>query len=426
MRVCYLAHEQDMLLRVQLTEQGAGMTISRAICQHFGDSAIVENCHQGAKDLMRQARHNMRSRVSKMNAVFHTAALGARLVNQVSVPDWDKVVQKPKQKEFISMTNPNSHRLKKRFQDMMKYKTKDHTWPATSAQSLYDSVCALEWVAAAGTTGDINAAWLSTLAQNGWIMACKPTSSVCVVLGVGAWAFTAWQLEVAPGQSEETFFKCCQAKSALQFHCIEDLDDWLVIPWRPQLVQCNILFQQTGEPGGVLEVLVKSGLTLTVQQCKDLLRYLKVQFKGNLSRKDLYGLIIETVLGPGEERDAALKKSLAVPEEDDDALSNETNASDYEDIIDALKETEGNDPDLKKEKQKIGKFRKTQSKKKLLEAASKPKAKAKPRAKAKAKMKGFAKRVFGKRKNPDVDTHEDVGAGKADANMEPPEESTVP
>ena len=428
-RLCYLAHEQDLLCRVQLTEQGSGLAISRAICQHFGDSAIVENCHQGAKDIMREARHNMRSRVSKFHAAFHTAALGARLVNQVTVPDWDKVIQKPKQKEFVSMTNPNSFKMQKQCQEIMKYKTANHTWPATSAQSLYDSVCALEWVVAAGPSDAVNSAWLSTFAQTGWIMACRSTSSLCVVLGVGAWAFTSWELEVLPVDDDSTFFKCCQSKTALQFHHMTDLGDWLVVPWVPQLVQNKILFKQAGEPVTVLECLVKDGLTLTVQQCKDLLKFLQVKHPGNLSRAELYGLIIEAVLEPGEARDGALKKSLASPEEDN---ASESNASDYEDIIDALKETEGNDTDLKKEKLRIGKLRKEQSRRNLLKGKAKAKAKAKGKAKAKAgakaKAKGktfFGQRFARKRKIAEADTPLDVGAGNKGESSAPPAELPV-
>ena len=50
------------------------------IC-HLGDTAVIENTHQGAKDILRDARHNDRSRVCKQHAVLSSSALQSREVS---------------------------------------------------------------------------------------------------------------------------------------------------------------------------------------------------------------------------------------------------------------------------------------------------------------------------------------------------------
>ena len=86
-RLGFLAQELDALSQQPLSTEGAGIPIMKACTQHLFDSAIVENTHQGAKDIMKDARHNFRSRVHKMHAVINTAALQSRDLNHVKATE---------------------------------------------------------------------------------------------------------------------------------------------------------------------------------------------------------------------------------------------------------------------------------------------------------------------------------------------------
>lgn len=71
-----------------------------------------------------------------------------------------------------------------------------------------------------------------------------------------------------------------------------------------------------------------------------------VSFKAQASRRELYDQVIGMVFEPGPEKDAVLKKALSLPEVEE---MEKPDDSDYEDLIDALKEDDANDPDLKQE-----------------------------------------------------------------------------
>ena len=47
------------------------LRLLKVVACHCGDTAVIENTHQMAKDAMRDARHNQKSRVSRPGSVQH-------------------------------------------------------------------------------------------------------------------------------------------------------------------------------------------------------------------------------------------------------------------------------------------------------------------------------------------------------------------
>ena len=93
--------------------------------------------------------------------------------------------------------------------------------------------------------------------------------------------------------------------------------------------------QQVAEAMQVPQARIKEGLTLSCQQCKDLLRALNVPFKSNQSRASLLQLVLEFFLDTEDEKQEARQKMDAamLPTElqDDDGF-------DYEDLLGLVEE----------------------------------------------------------------------------------------
>ena len=57
----------------------------RLCVSHIGDTVVIENSHQQAKDCLRDARHNSRSRISKQHAVVTCNSLTSRGLKTIEV-----------------------------------------------------------------------------------------------------------------------------------------------------------------------------------------------------------------------------------------------------------------------------------------------------------------------------------------------------
>jgi hypothetical protein len=141
-RVCFLLNERDLKCHGSLAS-----VIMRALILHLGCTSCIENTHQSAKNTLRQARHNQRSRVHKYKACMDAKILQSRQVPHVSINELELAVASVKSlPRVIPLTNPNSHKMSREFQLMMQHKGGAHVWPSTSAQTQFEEAMAFEFL----------------------------------------------------------------------------------------------------------------------------------------------------------------------------------------------------------------------------------------------------------------------------------------
>ena len=139
-RLHYLANELDMRLGLSF-ENANGVVWAKTTCRQLGDTVCIENVHQKVKDLLHAARHDQIARVGKYQAVINSGVLESREVGAVKVSDEQKASAgkgRHSAANFTRATAPNSHKMKKAYQDVMKYKASspNFTWPSSSHVSL--------------------------------------------------------------------------------------------------------------------------------------------------------------------------------------------------------------------------------------------------------------------------------------------------
>ena len=359
-RLAFMLNEQDLLSNTS----NAAKVLKACVC-HFGDTAVVENTHQGAKDILTEARHNQRSRVHKFQACLNTKVLQSRKTHHIAVNELELTTTSVKGlPSFLPYTHPNSFAMQKSFQLMMQHKSSSHWWPSTTALSQFEEVAALEFLL---QQKDMSCHQLSCLAGGpGSIIANEAKSLVCMVLGASKSGFLAWLLEPVTGQGigkDDKAFACIKDKSALQFHHITKLDEWVGIPTEPALLNSHgsLIMVVCGGNTPLPLLRCQVGLDLTVAQCLEVLRAANVYLKGQPSKATVYSAFIDTFV-PSHDREEALAKSKATflqdEENDDDRLS------DYQEILGMIEEDTHNqgDPDIKGEKEKIKKKRRVQGK----------------------------------------------------------------
>ena len=280
---------------------------------------------------MRDSRHEQRSKVSKMHSVIHSGVFEDRGIASVQVTDQQKVdAPKVKTKEFNKLCNPNSHAaqprsldlaqrfdcswwgcpfawkriawlpaqvLKSQFQSLMKRKSKDHSWPATTHSMDFAQITATEWFFHCMKTGGANlsSAWQSVLVgAPGDVVASQSQGRCLLVLAVGPFAFLGWDLQVVGTNDDGLSMFSIARQFSLQFHFVTDLQDWISVPTQPKLggARGPLLLEQTGAARGLIYARIAQGLALTVKQCHMLLSHLEVPFKKPGSHKSWFPVFV--------------------------------------------------------------------------------------------------------------------------------------
>ena len=351
-RLAFMLNEQDLL-----SHTSNAAKVLKACVHHFGDTACVENTHQGAKDILTEARHNQRSRVHKFQACLNTKVMQSRKTNHIAVNELELTTTSVRGlPSFIPLTHPNSFAMQKSFQLMMQHKSGSHWWPSTTALSQFEEVAALEFLL---QLEDTSCHQLSCLAGGpGSIIANDAKALVCMVLGASKSGFLAWLLEPVTGQGIDKAYACIKDKSALQFHHITKLDEWVGIPAEPALLNSHgsLIMVVSGDPTPLPFLRCQVGLDLTVAQCLEVLRAANVHLSGQPSKATVYSAFIDTFV-PSDGREAALAKSKATFLQDED--NDDDRLSDYQEILGMIEEDTHNqgDPDIKGEKDKLKKKR---------------------------------------------------------------------
>ncbi len=407
-RLHFLANELDIKGGLAYEEAHA-VVLAQTACKNLGDTVIIENTHQKMKDLMHVARHDQVGRLSKLHSMINAGVLEGRGLPTLKVSDEDKVFASASRQGVIKIrqaTHPNSLKVKKQYQNVMKYKASSpgFTWPSSSHASLFLALrqqfvfilcCCVSlawelklflcgspsWPITGGLRFGEAAAFemllglgpsmnpeefegpsiICLVGKPGCFVACRETSSVLMVVAQAANNFLAWGAGVV-GQNGDGLlqFELHPAES-FSWRTIKGLQGWLALPTIPILKNRfgPMIFQQASEAIDLLQARISEGLCLTNKQCEAVLQHYG-QKPTSKKKKDLYMQIFALFLETEEEQQEALKKSSweGKDEEDEEEDASGGELSDYEDLLEQIEET-GNagDPDLKQEKATLKKSR---------------------------------------------------------------------
>ena len=217
---------------------------------------------------------------------------------------------------------------------------------------------------------------------------CGPEKhwSLVKVLQAAEYGLLGWLLDVHKGHHGKAMYFMNSTRASLGWYHIFDLNDWVVVPCEPQLLNPGVGpmgWVRVGNPVTLPMAVCKEGAHITVKQIKHLLQELGVAFAKNLKKRQLQILLIERCLTDAEEQQKAIAKIPEVPE----AQAAEADLDD--EVLDALEEDEANFQEIKKIRKEVGK--KKQKKEKAeepVQSNKKPKAKA---GKGKGRGKGQGK-----------------------------------
>ena len=388
-RLCFLLNETDCH-----SGSHEAAKLLKPLIVNFGDTLCVENTHQSAKDNLRESRHNQRSRVSKQCAVLNSRLFQTRKTPHVSIPEIELSLTSVKDlPPFIPSTHPNAHHMRKEFQEMMKYKSSNHFWPSTSAATQFEEVAALEYLLSKPA---LDAPQLNCLVgKPGSVIVSKDQALVCLVLSRAPSGFLAWVMEPV-SDSATIAYKPIPQESALQFHHVQSLDQWLDIPVEPCLHHEHgaLILNKVGDPMPLPQVRIAKGLDLTVKEAKEVLFACNVKLPGQPSKAQVYKALIEQFVQGDAEVQKALEEStakVAEQDEDDDRLSE---LGELIELLEADTEMQ-NDPDIRNDQKKIKKRRLLKPKVKEGEMMLIPK-RGRGRGRGKGRGKGRGRAMAGK------------------------------
>eukprot|EP00438_Fugacium_kawagutii_P006099 Skav213792 [mRNA] locus=scaffold1122:188741:190378:- [translate_table: standard] len=355
-----------------------------------------------------------------------SGSLEEREVPCVKVADLQKVFATGKkfQKPLMHKMNPRSMKLPLSLQRMMCKQGVANSWPSPSPASLFPIQAATEWLFFFWDNDlpaeALEKAWMTILAgKPGTIVAQRSRGLLLKVVQAAEFGMLGWVLEIVDGPGGPVYMMPPKRQCLSWFH-IWDLDDWVVVPAQPQLLNRAVGplgWAQAGEPRTLLVSLCKTGVQLTVNQIKHLLKELGIQVPGNKKKRDYQVMLINACL-PEEEREEAISKLGKEVEAEDPGAG-----SDMEEILDALGEDDANYQEVSKLKTEMKKRKKKQAKQEEVQTKKKKgKGKGRGRGKGRGKGRGRAGRFAGKVKKHLLKKHaEDLESpqkAKADVSQE--------
>ncbi|CAL1134907.1 unnamed protein product, partial [Cladocopium goreaui] len=390
-RALFLAYEQGL-------EQGCALQMHLA--KNLGDSRVVETAHSKCKDILRESKSNAPSLTAIQHQLLLSKSLEERNVNSITVNPADKVFASSSAftSPVLLKMNPRSHKLPVSLQKMMAKQGVTNSWPSPSPASMFPIQAATEWLFSAWDAGlpagSLEKAWVTLLAgKPGTIVAQKSTGVLVKVLQAAEYGLLGWLLDVQKGHHGKAMYFMNSTRASLGWYHIFDLNDWVVVPCEPQLLNPGVGpmgWVRVGNPVTLPMAVCKEGAHITVKQIKHLLQELGVAFAKNLKKRQLQILLIERCLTDAEEQQKAIAKIPEVPE----AQAAEADLDD--EVLDALEEDEANFQEIKKIRKEVGK--KKQKKEKAeepVQSNKKPKAKA-GKGKGSAQVEGVPKVDYAK------------------------------
>ena len=317
------------------------------------------------------------------------------LTNAQKVTEGAAFLKEPITKKLVT----KGHKLTGNLQEIMLPKNPQQTWPSPSPASLFQAVCATEWVMEffgkpldQSYTCSIGTAWLSVMARKGCLLANKSSSTLIKVVASAEYAFLGWTAEATTvPHSDQIAYTLVEHAASITWHHIVDLSEWLLIPTEPQLlteVRGPVGWVKCGNPLPLQSAMCLEGCHfLTNQQMKALVLHLGGQPPKPATQRAYRELLISMCLDGGLQAEALKKmeekeKMKAEDDEIDSQLS---------EVLSDLEKEDGNRQDLKEMTQK----RRAQNVKRKLAARDRP---VEPRKKKKGTGKGKKGKGKGKGK----------------------------
>ncbi|CAE7344097.1 unnamed protein product [Symbiodinium sp. CCMP2592] len=405
MRILLMAFEDDDRSKSRSGPgQAAGLLM--VLSKHLGDSRLVEQAHQTAKDLFRSNKNVSFSNTGIMSKILTSDVLEKRGMTVVKTSMADKVTAPAPGKaghvsSVTGLMKASTHKLPKSMQELMVPRKKKDEWPSPTPAALFDSAAATAWLMHywpqkdAGSwpeTVNVNSAWLSVLALPGSCLAQQSTSSLVKVVAATEYAFLAWEFSVQKLPDGDTCYCLRPDRRCLKWRHIVDLDDWAFVPTEPVLLNQTlgpIGWKKSGESMSLQCAVCLAGLPLTVVQMRDLVKLLGGHVKGNASRKT----VEEHVWGlsfPEDELEAAKAAAKPNVEEHDNDWDSELS-----EVISELDQDDANKQDLqemKARKKKAKLLMKMDAKQHDQPIPTRGKAKGRGKGRGKGKGKGNRKK----------------------------------
>ena len=385
------------------------MKLQRVVAETLGDSRLIENVHQFGKDQFRSSKSNTMSNTAIMATALRSKVLEGRKVEVVKADVSEKATEKPwnsKSRGSVVGSLRSTGKLAPTVQKLMAPKNKNHTWPSPSPASLFQSVAATQWIFSFWSKRTtefegfgINSSWLSCLARAGTLVASRQ-GRVIKVLAAAEFGFLGVDVIVKVNSVVERCFVCSSHKSAIQWHYILDLDNWLELQVEGCLLNATrgpVGWKSSGDPLPLQVAACMFGITLTHTQICRLIKHCGGVLPGGTPSKHVVELLLIECVVPEEHQEQA-KAQMKKAGYGEDGFD-----TDLSEVVSELAQDDANQQDIKdfKQKKKFRRLKKSMATKdEPLEDGKKrrkPKAKAKSKAKAKAKPKpNFMKSLLNK------------------------------
>lgn len=352
-RTIMLAFDQDRRLGREGGTNSQAKRIQEVLAKNLGDSRVIEVGHQSAKDILRSSKSSTFGNTSIMSKLLSSSTLQNRKVDCVQVAHSTKVeasISRGRKEGVKTIMLSHTHRLPKDMQNLMVPKSKLATWPSPSPASLFQSAASTQWLfefwEGKGKTLPnnlaCNDAWKSVLATPGTTVAQRSTGIVAKVIASGEYSFLAWLLSIEK-QDGETFMVMRPHRDNLKWFHLYDLEDWVVIPTKPALLNKQrgpVGWQKNGDAMSIELALCLAGLPITVKRMKSLIGLLGGEVpKGNASRKEVEEVLLECVVP--EHKKVEARQSMNKPKQDEDI------DSEFSEVLSELGQDEANRTDIK-------------------------------------------------------------------------------
>lgn len=364
-RTVLMAYEQDRLLKREGAGSSQALKLQEVLAKNLGDSRIIEVGHQGAKDILRSSKSSTFSNTSIMSKLLSTTSLQARKVDTVSVAKSTKVEASVKgatgsNQAVSNLMKSKTHQLPKDIQELMAPKTKKASnWPSPSPASLFQGAASTRWLLDFWNGGqnmpaDCNEAWKSALAIPGAAMGQASTGLLVKVIAAAEYSFLGWIFSIQEVSGEPHMVLKPNRTNLIWLH-MHDLQDWVVVPTKPALLNSihgPIGWKRDGDAISVELAMCLAGLPINVKH----MRWLIAELGGKApsattSRKDVENALKEMVVP--EYRKAEVNANLKARAEPSD----EEIDSEFSEVLSELGHEEGNLNDIKDLKAKRKKAR---------------------------------------------------------------------
>ena len=357
-RAIFFAFEEDERMQTMACEASSARSLLLPLVCNLGDSRMVENVHQHARDLMRSSKAKRFANTTLFAHTLRSGCLEQRQVSTVTVDAASKVMEgrgvQGKLKPIAEALNSRGHKLSLELQNLMKPKDSHNKWPSPTPAALFQSVASTIWLfnfwdnpAYAGH--GVEASWLSVLLVPGCVIAQNSKGLLLKVVAVAEYSFLAWSLEVEKNSAGESVYRCFPRKHDLAWHHIVDLQDWVALKTEAVLQHelGPVVWRSIGEALPLEVVACLEGLTLTAKQSKALLKHFNITIpSGQPTIRALHTLIIESLL-PQDLQKQALDKLTAKEKAQEVEWD-----TDFSEIVSELGQEDGNAQDVKEYKKK--------------------------------------------------------------------------